>query len=135
MRGRTIVDTMIVDIARRLTGAALAVSMIFMALAACTSGAMTTAAMVCCADHHDECEMAGQAESCCAPDLQSDLGVLAPERSDTFPVTLIVSQVAVTLTDGSTALSQLAASSSARTPVAFHHPKPRLHLLNTVLLI
>ena len=45
---------------------------------------MTMAEMVCCAEHHDDCEMAGQAESCCASDLQSDMGVLATERTDTI---------------------------------------------------
>ena len=68
---------------RRVIGSWLAVSMSVMALSACTSGPMTMAEMVCCAEHHDDCEMAGQAESCCAPDSQSDMGVLAVDRTDT----------------------------------------------------
>ena len=56
---------------------------------------MTMSEMVCCVEHHDECEMAGLAESCCAPDLHSDIGVLAPERSDTAYVADAASHVVV----------------------------------------
>ncbi len=69
--------------------------MIVMALSACASGPMTMSEIMCCAEHHDDCEMSGQAESCCAPDLQSDMGVLAPERSDTAYSADAASQVVV----------------------------------------
>ena len=90
------IGEMAVDFARRLTGSFVAVSLTLMALCACASGPMTMAEMVCCADHHDECEMAGQAASCCGLDLQSDMGVLAAERSDTTLVAPVASQLVVT---------------------------------------
>lgn len=82
-----------VNVVRRLTGSFLATSVALMALSACASGPMTMAEMVCCAEHHDDCEMAGQAESCCASDLQSDMGVLATERTDTAHVADVASQL------------------------------------------
>ena len=90
------IEEMPVDFAGRLTGSFVAVSLTLMALSACASGPMTMAEMVCCADHHDECEMARQAASCCGVDLQSDMGVLAAVRSDTTLIAPVASQLAVT---------------------------------------
>ncbi len=126
---------MLVRIARRFTGSLVAMSLTLMALSVCASGPMTITEMVCCAEHHDECNMAGQRESCCGPDLQSDMGMLAPEHPDTVQAFPAASQIMIAVTDAADALSTV--SNSARTDArdAAHHTRPQPHRLNTVLLI
>ena len=131
----TTIRKMIISLVRRVIGSWLAVSLAVMALSACTSGPMTMSEMVCCAEHHDECEMAGQGESCCAPDFQSDMGVLAAERSETTHVASVASQIAVTQPHQVDALSTLLASAFVEPLSAHYGARSRPFLLNTVLLI
>ena len=125
---------MIINLVRRVIGSWLAVSLSVMALSACTSGPMTMSEMVCCAEHHDDCEMAGQAESCCAPDLQSDMSVLAAERTDTTYAADAASQSAVLPTPLAAALSPVHTSACGETS-SLLSIRSRPDLLNTVLLI
>ena len=125
---------MISSLVRRGIGSWLAVSMSVMALSACTSGPMTMSEMVCCAGHHDECDMAGQAESCCAPDLQSDMGVLAAERTETTYAMDAATHLAVLPTPQAGNLLTLDTSAFVETCAAFS-VRSRPDLLNTVLLI
>lgn len=125
---------MVIGIVRRVIGSWLAVSISVMALSACTSGPMTMSEMVCCADHHDECEMAGQAESCCAPDLQSDMGVLAAERTDTTYATDAATHLAVLPTPQAGNLLTLDTSAFVETS-SLLSVRSRPDLLTTVLLI
>ncbi len=127
---------MLVDFARRLISSFVAVSLMLMALSACASGPMTMAEMVCCADHHDECEMAGQAASCCGVDLQSDMGVLAAERSDMTLVAPVASQLVVTPPHQATVLmSPLDPSTFIEALSGFDDARSRPSQLSTVLLI
>jgi hypothetical protein len=90
--------------------------------------------MVCCAEHHDDCEMAGQAESCCAPDLQSDMGVLVQERTDSSYVVHTASHVAVVPAHQSLIVSVLDTGRCVEDStllVVRSHPRS----LSTVLLI
>ena len=124
---------MLLGFIRRAIGTWLAVSMVVMALSACASGPMTMSEIVCCAEHHGDCEMAGQAESCCAPDLQSDMGVLVPERTDSPYVEDTASQVAVVPAHQSPIVSVLdtARFEDSAFLVVRSHPRS----LSTVLLI
>ena len=67
---------------RRLIAAVLAVGVVLMAWSACASGALTMSAMMCCADHHSDCDMTGMGGSCCGTDQHADIGMLQPERAD-----------------------------------------------------
>ena len=69
---------------RRLTASLLAAGAVLMALSVCAEGAMTMtmSEMMCCAEHHDACDMAGMAESCCGTDRHTDTGMLKPARTD-----------------------------------------------------
>ena len=126
---------MLVDIARRLASSFVAVSLMLMALSACASGPMTMAEMVCCADHHDECEMVGQAASCCGVDLQSDMGVLAAERSDTTLVAPVASQLVATPPHQATVPLPLDTSPFVETLSGFDDARSKPSQLSTVLLI
>ncbi len=125
---------MVSNVTRRVTSSLLAIGVGLMALSVCTSGAMTMEEMVCCAEHHDECDMAGQGESCCGPDLQSDMGVLAAERSDTTHVASAASHIAVTQLHADVP-STLRTSPFVGTLSALYGARSRPLLLNTVLLI
>ena len=71
------------NITRRLTAAVLAAGLVVMAWSACGSGALAMSTMMCCAEHHGECEMAGMgAGPCCGTEQHSDIGMLLPERFD-----------------------------------------------------
>ena len=125
---------MLIRTIRRVIGSWLAVSMSVMALSACTSGPMTMSEMVCCAEHHHDCEMAAQAESCCAPDLQSDMGVLVQERTDSSSVEDTASHVAVVPAHQSPMVSVLGTARCVEDSALFivrSHPRS----LSTVLLI
>ena len=124
---------MVISFVRRGIGSWLAVSLSVMALSACTSGPMTMSEMVCCAGHHDECEMAGQAQSCCAPDLQSDMGVRAAERTDTTHATDAASRLAVLPTPQTGHLLTLAAAFVETCSLLSVRSQP--DPLSTVLLI
>ena len=128
------IKEMLVDFIRRLTSSFVAVSLTLMALSACTSGPMTMAEMVCCADHHDECEMVGQ-KACCGGDLQSDLGVLAAERSDTFLVAPVASQLVAAPPHQATVLLPLDTSTFLEALSGFEDARSRPSQLSTVLLI
>ena len=118
---------------RRLTASGLAVGVVLMAWSACASGAMTMSEMVCCAEHHDGCEMAGAAESCCATDQHADIGMLRPERADEAraPATHDASAVTSTPHDAISLWAWSRAEPNTRSP---HVPLHR-HLLHNVLLI
>ncbi len=124
---------MFISFVRRVIGSWLAVSMGVTALAACTSGPMTMSEMVCCAEHHDDCKMAGQAESCCAPDLQSQMGVLAAERADSYAVDA-AGHVALVSTPLAADCSRFR-TSILRELSEYLSIRSRSDLLNTVLLI
>ena len=125
---------MLVTIARRFASSWLALSLTLMALSVCASGPMTITEMVCCAEHHDDCEMAGQAEPCCAPDLRSDMGVVAAERSDTTHMASLAGQTAVTQPPHADGPSTLRMSAFVGTS-AHYGDRSRPLLVNTVLLI
>ena len=126
---------MLIGIARRFTGSLLAMSLTVMALSACASGPMTMAEMIYCAEHHDDCDMAGQAESCCAPDLQSDMGVLVAAQSDTNRVASVSIQMADTQPPLTGVFSTLRTSAFVGTRFALDVARSRPQQLNTVLLI
>jgi len=131
----TTIRKMIISLVRRVIGSWLAVSLSVMALSACTGGPMTMSEMVCCADHHDECDMAGQGESCCGPDLQSDMGVLAAELSDTTHLASVASHIAVTQPHHADVPSTLRTSAFVGTLSALYGARSQPLLINTVLLI
>ena len=95
---------------------------------------MTMSEMICCAELHDECTMAGEAESCCAPDLQSDMGALVAERTDAVHAAAAASHVAVLQTHQTAVLSTFDTSAFV---ARFSPGNVRSHpdRLNTVLLI
>ena len=127
---------MLVRIARRFTGSLVAVSLTLMALSVCASGPMTITEMVCCAEHHDDCQMAGQAESCCAPDFGSDMGALAAERSVATHVASMDSHMVATQPHQAAALlSTLRSSAFIGTLSALDGAAVRPLLLSTILLI
>ena len=126
---------MLLHIARRVTGLLLSVSLAVVAVSACTSSnAMAMAEMVCCAEHHDNCEMASQMQTCCPSDLQSAVAMLAPERTET--ALHAPRQIAAALADAISLLSTLSAA-TARTDAldAVYYAGPRPHVLSSVLLI
>ena len=129
------IGEMFFDIARRLTSSLIIASLTLMALSACASGPMTMAEMVCCADHHGECEMAGQAASCCGVDLQSDMGVLAAERSDTILVAPVASQLVAAPPHQATVPLPLNTSTFLEALSGFEDARSRPSQLSTVLLI
>ncbi len=119
---------------RRLTASGLAVGVVLMAWSACASGAMTMSEMVCCAEHHDGCDMAGMGGgSCCGTDQHSDIGMLKPERADDTlaPTThqLPIANVLSFLTP------RLLAGVGAESRGSFHDLRRSSHLAHTVLLI
>ena len=122
----------LVDIMRRLIASVIAGGVVLMAWSACGS-AMTMSEMVCCAEHHQGCEMAGTAESRCATDRYTDIGMLKPERPDDALATATLDAAAATLPPHSTT-SLWAWSRVAPTPRSRHVPLVR-HLLHDVLLI
>ena len=118
---------------QRLTASVLAAGMVLMAWSACAGGAMTMSEMLCCAEHHDACEMAGMAESCCGPDQHADIGMLKPERADDALVLATHDPVAATLAphDATGRWAWSWVEVNTRSP---HVPLHR-HLLHTILLI
>ena len=125
---------MLTQIMRRLTAAVLAAGVVLMAWSACGSGALTMSAMICCAEHHGDCEMAGMGGgSCCGTDQHTDIGMLKPERADdtlaptTHPLPLANVLSFVT--------PRLLAEVSAASRGLFHDLQRRSHLAHTVLLI
>ena len=127
------IEEMFVDIARRLTSSLIIASLTLMALSACASGPMTMVEMFCCADQHGECEIGGQAEPCCGFDLQSDMGVLAAERSDT--AAFAASQLVVSQPHQIAPLWALHASAFVEALSGFYIAQVRPSQLSTVLLI
>ncbi len=125
---------MLPDIMRRLTASGLAAGVVLMVWSACGSGALTMSAMMCCAEHHDDCEMAGMGGgSCCGTDQQSDIGMLKPERADdTVATTTHQSPIANVL---SFITPRLLAGVSAESRGSFHDLRRSSHLAHTVLLI
>jgi hypothetical protein len=127
---------MLVRITRRFTGSLVAVSLTLMALSVCASGPMTITEMVCCAEHHDDCQMAGQAGSCCTPDFGSDMGALAAERSVTTHVASMDSHMVATQPHQAPALlSTVRSSALIETLSALDGAAARPLLLSTILLI
>ena len=122
------IEEMLVDIARRLTSSFVAVSLMLMALSACASGPMTIAEMICCVDHHDDCEMAGQAESCCAPDQPSGMSMTAKGRADTTHVApVVVSQMVVTVAAGpDLSAPEVVSLTGVLSAVKYARPRPPL---------
>ena len=125
---------MLEHITRRLTAAVLAAGVVLMAWSACGSGALTMSAMMCCAEHHGDCEMAGMGGgSCCGTDQHSNIGMLKPERADnTLAPTTHHSPLANVQSFIS---SRLLAGVSAESRGLFHDLRRRSHLAHTVLLI
>ena len=119
---------------RRLIASGLAAGVVLMAWSACGSGALTMSAMMCCAEHHGDCEMAGMGGgSCCGADQHSDIGMLKPERADdTFAPTTHQSPLANVL---SFITPRRLAGVSAESRGSFHDLQRSSHLAHTVLLI
>ena len=120
--------------ARRLTAAVLTAGLVVMAWSACGSGALTMSTMMCCAEHHGDCEMAGMgAGSCCGTEQHSDNGMLKPERADdTLATTIHQSPIAHAL---SFITPCFLAGAGAEPGGAFHDLRRSPHLAHTVLLI
>lgn len=118
---------------RRLLAAALVAAFSGSAWSACASGTLTASQMVCCAEHHDECDMANMTESCCSTDERTRIEILKPERADeTLVPATYLSVAALELRD--VPVSLLAASyMEPRT--SSRSPRLRPHLLHAVLLI
>ena len=94
---------------------------------------MTMSEMVCCAEHHGECEMAGMAGSCCETDQHADAGMFVPERlDDTLAPTADRSVMSVL--PFFIAPYRLARA-GAESRGSFHDLRRRFHLAHTVLLI
>lgn len=125
---------MLEQIMRRLTVAVLAAGVVLMAWSACGNGALTMSAMMCCAEHHGDCEMAGRGGgSCCGTDQHSDIGMLKPERADdTLAPTTHRLPIAHVL---SFTTPRLLAGVTAKSCSSFHDLRRRSHLAHTVLLI
>ncbi len=118
---------------RRLTASGLAGGLVLMAWSACASGAMTMSEMVCCAEHHDGCEMAGMAESCCGTAQHADIGMLKPERTDDTLALATHDRTAAILAPHDA--TNLGAWSQVEPNTRFHNPPPRRPLPHAVLLI
>ena len=126
----------LVLVARRFTASVLAVGVVLMAWSTCASGAMPMSEMVCCAEHHGECDMAGmpgKEASCCATDQHADVGMLKPERADTTPAPSLHHPVLRVQTSFVFASSvQAVVRAEASLPFS---TRQRSHLAHTVLLI
>jgi len=125
---------MSVDFARRATSALLSAGIVLVAWSACGGGALTMSAMamVCCAEHHGDCEMVRMGASCCDSD-QAHIGMLDPARVDgaSSPCTpaSIDATTPVLLTPG------LLTGPGAEPPHRLRTPHIGSHLTCTVLLI
>ena len=120
-------------IMRRLTASVLAAGLVLMAWSICASGAMTMSEMMCCAEHHGECKMAGMAVSCCGTDQHTDVGMLEPERPDDKPALATYHSPAASTP--SSFSSRRLATSGAESHRSFRDSRTRPHLAHTVLLI
>ena len=125
---------MLPAIMRRLTASGLAVGVVLMVWSVCASGAMTVSEMVCCAEHHDGCEMAGMGgRSCCGTDQHADVGMLKPERADdTLAPTTHQSPTANVL---SFITPRRPGGVSTESRGSSHELRRSSHLAHTVLLI
>ena len=126
---------MSVGVGRRIIGSLLGIGVAVMASSGCTSGAMTMAEMACCSVDHEPCEMAGHAESCCGTDLQSNLGMAAPERSDAAQIAPLTRELAAAPPAASAAPLAIHASLRVRVHAWFHDAGPPPGSLTTVLRI
>lgn len=106
-----------------------------MAWSTCASGAMSMSDMVCCAEHHGECEMAGMPgkdASCCGADQHADVGMLKPERADNTPAPSLHHPVLLVWTSF---IFSSNAQPIARAESSLLSTAQRSHLAHTVLLI
>ena len=120
------------DFGRRLLAVALVAAFSASAWSACASGTLTASQMVCCADHHHDCDMANMAESCCSTDERTRIEILKPERADdTLVPATYLSVAALEIPDACVSL----AASHVEPRASSRHPRLRPHLLHAVLLI
>ena len=97
---------------------------------------MSMSEMVCCAEHHGECEMAGMTEACCGTSQHADIGMLEPERADDASAlaTVATYHSAVATTPPIRGLG-LSAPSGTGASGSLRASRTNPHLAHTVLLI
>ncbi len=126
---------MSVGVGRRIIGSLLGIGVAVMASSGCTSGALTMAEMACCTADHEQCEMAGHTESCCGTDLQSNLGMVAPERSDSAQTAPLTRELAATPPTASATPFAVQTSLRVRARAWLHNAGSSPGVLTTVLRI